>query len=218
MKARFGEYTLDSSARLLKRGEEAVHLSRKAFDALCVLLDRRPAAVPKEELHARLWPGTFVSDANLSVVIAELRRALGDEPQTPRYIRTVHRVGYAFCADADETALPLPADDRPRAWLVWEDRTLPLAAGASVIGRDPGCAVWLDVPGVSRRHAQIVVDDASATIEDLSSKNGTFVGHDPVAAARTLVDGDRVRVGPTEMVFRMSHGARTTETVRIRRR
>src|SRR5687768_16829850 len=99
MRAQFGEFIVDSDSRLLLRQGEPVHLSRKAFDALCVLLERRPNAVTKEELHARLWPGTFVVDANLSVTIAEIRRVLGDDPQASRFVRTVHRIGYAFCGE-----------------------------------------------------------------------------------------------------------------------
>ena len=122
MKLQFADFVIDSDSRLLTRGGEPVHLSRKAFDALLLLLDRRPNAVGKEELHDRLWPGTFVVDANLSVTMAEVRRALGDDPQESQFIRTVHRVGYAFAAEAhdgvdDETWLfHLRARDYSR-WL-----------------------------------------------------------------------------------------------------
>ena len=79
-----------------------------------------PKAVGKDELHARLWPGTYVVDANLSVVVAEVRRVLGDDPQAPRFIRTVHRIGYAFCADVSQVRESRTRE--PRAWLVWNDR------------------------------------------------------------------------------------------------
>ena len=169
MRVEFGEFVFDSDRRQLLRRREPVHLSRKAFDALGILLERRPDAVTKEELHARLWPGTFVSDANLSVVVAEVRKALGDEPQSPRFIRTVHRIGYAFTAGGDEPDVGSAGRHGPEAWLVWNERVLPLSRGEQVIGRDPSCAIWLDGTGVSRRHARI---DVERLIEMVSSLPG----------------------------------------------
>jgi DNA-binding winged helix-turn-helix (wHTH) protein len=216
VKVRFGPFTLDSASRRLLRDGNAVHLPRKAFEGLSWLVERRPDAVTKGELHARLWPGTFVSDANLSVVIAEIRRALGDDPQSPRYIRTVHRVGYAFCAGVDETAAAAPGPYR--AWLVWNDRVLPLVAGENVIGRDPASAVWIDVAGVSRRHASIRIDGDTATVADLDSTNGTSVSGASVIEPRRLAANDRVRIGPVELEFRTSDGTSSAETVRLTRK
>ena len=216
MIVRFGEFTLDSDSRQLTRAREALHLSRKAFDALCVLLERRPGAVTKEELHARLWPGTFVVDANLSVAIAEIRRVLGDDAQAPRFIRTVHRVGYAFCSDPPGTGTANGGESERRAWLVWDDRVLQLGEGENVIGRDPDCQVWLDVRGVSRRHACIRIAGDVATIEDLASKNGTSVNDSPVGQARPLADGDRLRLGGVDLGFRTRSGAEATETIRLK--
>jgi DNA-binding winged helix-turn-helix (wHTH) protein len=214
---RFGEFTLDSGTRQLLRGGEPLHLSRKAFDALCVLVDRRPAAVTKEELHARLWPGVFVVDANLSVAIAEIRRALGDAPQAPRFIRTVHRVGYAFCADSQEERRESGdgQEDR-RAWFLLKDRLLRLHPGENLIGRDPECDVWVDEKGVSRRHARVRVEGDAFTIEDLGSKNGTFVNGAAVEGPHRISDGDRVRLGPVDLDFRTRSSA-ATETIRIGR-
>ena len=218
MRVEFGEFVLDSDRWQLLRHQEAVHLSRKAFDALGILLERRPRAVTKEELHARLWPGTFVSDANLSVVIAEVRRALGDDPQSPRFIRTVHRIGYAFTAGADAPGVESAGQRAPDAWLLWNDRVLPLSSGEQVIGRDPGCAIWLDGTGVSRRHARIHVKNDTATIEDLGSKNGTSVNGVPLTSVRRLADGDRVTLGQVDLEFRTKSSTRETKTVRLGRR
>ena len=94
----FGD-TLDEARReLLLRGA-AVHLTPKAYELLRLLLERRPAAVSKAEIHDRIWPGTFVSDVNLATLAFEIRTAIGDDPQAPRYIRTVRGFGYAFCED-----------------------------------------------------------------------------------------------------------------------
>ena len=217
MRVQFGEFLIDSDSRQLLRRQEPLHVSRKAFDGLCVLLDRRPNAVTKEELHARLWPGTFVADANLSVMIAEIRRVLGDDPQSPRFIRTVHRIGYAFCGESGVPGAQGGGEAPPRVWLAWNDRVLALAEGENLIGREPDCAIWLDVSGVSRRHARITVQGGVATIEDVGSKNGTTVGESSVTEPRRLVDGDRIRIGSVALTFRTPSGASVTETVRLAR-
>jgi DNA-binding winged helix-turn-helix (wHTH) protein len=218
VRARFEGFTIDSESRQLLRDGAAVHLSPKAFDLLCLLVAARPNAISKTDLHARIWPGVFVVDANLSVLVAEIRRALGDAAQVPRFVRTVHRHGYAFCANAADLS---PAGrgeaSSPRAWLLWNERVLLLGEGENLIGRDPGCAVWLDVPGVSRRHARIVVAGDKVHIEDLGSKNGTFIDDAAVAAAQPLADADVVQIGPVELQFRLWSAASTKGTVRIAR-
>ncbi len=216
----FDRFVLDPDARrLLDRGRN-VHLSPKAFDVLETLIDRRPAVVAKAELQERVWAGTFVVDATLNVVIAEIRRALQDDPAAPRFIRTVHRVGYAFCGEATAAG---PAQDTARqagpsrCWLAWDDRRAQLAEGEHVIGRDPRCAVWVDASGVSRRHARIVVSHDVATLEDLNSKNGTFVGETAVTAPRKLDDGDVIQVGSTTLKFRIWSDERAPQTERLAR-
>ena len=76
--ARFGPFTLDGGGRRLSRDAEEIHVTPKAFDLLLLLVDQAPRVIPKTELHERLWPGTFVSDATLVGLIKELRRALDD--------------------------------------------------------------------------------------------------------------------------------------------
>ena len=69
-----------------------------------LLIERRPTVVPKAELYARISPETVVVEANLNVLIAEIRRALDDDPKSPRFVRTAHRVGYAFKGSAIDLA------------------------------------------------------------------------------------------------------------------
>ncbi len=220
IRVRFGSFVVDSRSRQLVSDGRPVHLSPKAFDALCLLLENRPNAVSKADLHARVWPGTFVVDANLTVLVAELRRALGDEAQGSRFIRTVHRHGYAFCGEAVDVESG-PAAGRgevaPRTWLAWDDRVLLLGEGENIIGRDPRCGVWLDMPGVSRRHARILVAGDMVQIEDLGSKNGTFVGDDAVSDPRRLLDGDAVQIGPVHLSFRTWSDTKASETVKLPR-
>ncbi len=219
MKTRFGPFTVDSRTRQLLRDEREIHLSPKAFDLLCVLLERRPDVLRKEELHARIWPATYVVDANLNVLIGEIRRTLGDKALRPRFIRTAHGVGYAFCGEAADVDTPRPRAHATRVWLVWKDRTFVLADGENIIGRDPQCGVWLDASGVSRQHASIRIDGASrrAVLTDLKSTNGTLARGETVVEPTSLADGDTVTIGSVELTFRSWLKDTAQKTERIRR-
>ena len=138
---RFGDFHLDVGARQLFREGREIRISPKAFELLQLLVEQRTRAVAKAEIHERLWPGTFVSEANLASLVAELRRALDDPPQSSKYIRTVHRFGYAFKATVDDSS---DAGAQPAAracWIVWNGREIPLAEGENIVGRDADVAV-----------------------------------------------------------------------------
>lgn len=221
--ARFGEFRLNPATRQLLRGAAEVHLSPKAFDLLSILIARRPEVVTKESLRDRLWPGTNVVDANLNN-LAEIRSALDDDPQRPRFVRTVHRIGYSFCGTVEATEEGQQATDRatePRGWLIWNDKTIPLANGHSMLGRDPQCAVWIDAPGVSRRHASIRIAGegtaAKAQIEDLASTNGTLVDGKPINRPTGLDDGQEIGIGEATLTYR-SVVSTNALTKRIKRR
>lgn len=213
---RFGEFVLDSSARRLSRGGEDVRLSPKAFDLLCALAARRPDVLSKADLLAAIWPDAYVIEANLNVVVAEIRKALGDAPHAPRFIRTVHAVGYAFCGQAMELG-DVPARPGTQSWLSWKDRTFALVPGDNVIGRDPRSEVWLDDESVSRRHAAVSLEDDVARIRDLDSTNGTFLNRAPLESPTVLQDGDTLRVGALRLTFRMLSD-KAARTRRLRRR
>ena len=93
---RFGDFVLDLEAHQLTRAGTPVSLSPKAFQLLGLLVQSHDKALSKTELQDRLWPGTFVVEKNLTNLVSEIREALGDDPMHPRFIRTVHRFGYAF--------------------------------------------------------------------------------------------------------------------------
>jgi DNA-binding winged helix-turn-helix (wHTH) protein len=210
---RFGPFTLDDSARTLCRGTRAIHLSPKAFDLLTLLVRRRPAALAKAEIHAHLWPDTFVSDGNAAVLVAEIRTALGDTAQESRYVRTVQRFGYAFSGStvepsANGSAMPAPAP----CWLAWGTRRLPLTMGENVLGRDASADVCIDAVGVSRRHAMIVIDGEDVTLVDLSSKNGTFANGTRITGSAPLLGGTEIRLGPVPVRFCMLLDVASTQT------
>jgi len=208
----FGAFTLDVDTRQLLRGPEKlpVHLSPKAYELLRVLVDERPRALAKNELHERLWPSSFVSEATLSSLIAELRGALGERGREPGFIRTVHGYGYAFSGVAEEIGGADPA--RIASWIVCNGRETSLADGEHIIGRDADVAVPLNSPTVSRHHARIVIEGDAATLEDLGSKNGTAVRGQKITSPVNLADGDRIRIGAFELTFRMLNSLGSTDT------
>ena len=208
--SRFGRVTLDSATRQVVRGDALLHLTPKAFDLLNLLVHEAPRVVPKAELHERLWPTTFVSDATLVSLVKELRRALDDRDQTTPIIRTAHGVGYALAIAVDHVSNPGASDDWH--WLEVEGRHIRLLDGENEIGRDPSCRVWLDVARVSRRHARVIVDADGARLEDLGSKNRTTIGSAAVAGPLRLSDGDQIHVGPVLLVYRRSRSGMSTET------
>jgi DNA-binding winged helix-turn-helix (wHTH) protein len=198
MELHFGPFVLNLATRELARGGEPLHLSTKAFDLLAALVRERPAVLSKASLQQRLWPDTFVAEANLANLIGEIRQALDDPSRDPRYIRTVHRIGYAFCGAVIAGGAPAAA---PRCWIEWGSQRFLLPPGEHVIGRDPDVSIRIDASTVSRRHARIVVTGAGATLDDFGSKNGTFVGDTRVTGPTALADGDGIRVGSQCVTF-----------------
>jgi pSer/pThr/pTyr-binding forkhead associated (FHA) protein len=105
-------------------------------------------------------------------------------------------------------------------WLTWRGTTFRLDEGDNVIGRGPRCAVFLDVDGVSRRHANVYIDAArrEATLADLGSTNGTLVGRTRVTSPIVLEDDDRIRIASVELRVRLWASDEGPKTRRIRRR
>jgi DNA-binding winged helix-turn-helix (wHTH) protein len=211
---RFGKFVLDLGTRELRDGSLSVHLTPKAFELLLMLIEQRPRAVAKAALQERLWPATFVSEANLPILVAEVRCALQDDARKPAFIRTVHGFGYAFCGETIGAlpAVPMPAATTSSCWLISKTRHVALREGDNVIGRDPSGDVWLDGRGVSRRHAKITVRGDTATIEDLKSKNGTWVNGHRLLGAEPLKDGDQLKLGSVRITFRVWTDGGSTET------
>jgi len=213
MRLGFGDCVLDLGTRRVFRAAEAISLSPKAFQLLELLVQRRPDAVSKDDIQRALWPDTFVVETNLANLVNELRAAFGDDARQGRVIRTVHRFGYAFQAEA-RTLSPAAArtEARQACCVVLGEREIALGEGENMIGRDPAAAVHLDDVSVSRYHARIVIDGAAARIEDLGSKNGTFVRETRVTGAVPLRDRDGIRLGAVAMVFHRSEAGPPTRT------
>lgn len=204
---------LSVTARRLWRANDELHLTPKAFDLLALLVERQPDAVSKRDIHERLWPGTFVSDVTLHSLVSELRRILADAPTAPRLVRTVHGFGYAFIGAIDDAPAAVPETPRHlRGWLVGTTGRLNLFDGNNLLGRGADDVIELPSSTVSRRHAAIRFADR-VTLEDLGSKNGTFLRDEPVAAPVPLADGDVVRFGSLVLTFRLAPAPGSTTTL-----
>jgi DNA-binding winged helix-turn-helix (wHTH) protein len=214
VQVRFADCMLDVDARTVWRGTTELHLSPKGFDLLALLVQHRTRVLSKRELLERIWPDVFVSDASLARVVKELRQSLGDSPQDARIVRTVYGYGYAFAAQiiGEATSRAAAHGSRAVCWLTMRTRSFGLTPGVHVIGRDPDVEIWLESPKISRRHARIEVADRAATIEDLGSKNGTFVRSVRVSAPALLQEGDVIRIGPFSLTFRAGSALAVTET------
>lgn len=214
MRVRFGECMLDSDTRQLSVRDEAVHLSPKAFQLLELLLENRPNVLSKSEIHEHLWPGTFVSDGTLASLLVEVRSAIGDTARESRFVRTVHRFGYAFSGSAEEIrgSASDAKGQKPIYRLIWGTREISLSVGANLLGRDEASIVWIDDALVSRRHARIVIDERGAVLEDLESKNGTYLRGKRIEGPTRLADQDEVTIGPASMVFRVFEQTASTAT------
>jgi DNA-binding winged helix-turn-helix (wHTH) protein len=201
---------VDEGARLVRREGIDIHLAPKAFDLLLILVRNQPNAVPHEQLHAALWPGVHVSETSLAALVTQLRKALGDTSEDCRVIRTLHRVGYAFIGDAVVAGhTPVAA---PVCRLIWRRESIEVPAGESVIGRDRGCAVQIDADSVSRQHARLHVTGREVSIEDLGSKNGTWVAGERIEGTVPLTDGTSFRLGSETVRFELTIDEQPTKT------
>lgn len=208
MRVAFDRFTFDSERRELLEESQPIHLGPKAYQLLELLIGSSPRALSKKELYERIWPGTFVNESNLPGLVNELRAALGDRARKKRFIRTVHGFGYAFCC-------PVTTDEvrSPAAFVSFRGRDFPLHDGTNSLGRDPSTDVQIDDSTVSRRHAVIAIRDDNVIIEDLDSKNGTFVNGAKVTGSAPLADRDTIVLGDVSLVFRRSRIPSSTVTV-----
>jgi DNA-binding winged helix-turn-helix (wHTH) protein/tetratricopeptide (TPR) repeat protein len=99
-----GPFRLDTARRVLWREGEVVPLTPKALDVLAALAERPGEVVTKDELLRRVWPDTFVEEANLTVHVSSLRKALGAQPDGRPWIETVPRRGYRYVGPAPRAA------------------------------------------------------------------------------------------------------------------
>jgi DNA-binding winged helix-turn-helix (wHTH) protein len=212
VRLQFDDLTFDSDTRQLWTGKGEVRLSPKAFDLLALLIGNRPRAVSKAEIRDHLWPGTHVSESSLPSLVSEIRDVIADHRRKPGLIRTVHGFGYAFQSER-EPVPPSPHDDSRQGWLIGATAEVALIPGENIIGREGDGVILVKSSTVSRRHARVMLDATGGMIEDLGSKNGTYVNDRRVDAATRITDGDQIRIGSLLFTFRLSQSSTTTETL-----
>lgn len=208
MAYRFGPFLYDDAERCLFRDDVEVPLTHKSRELLLLFLENPRRLLPREKIVARVWGAAAVTDEAVSAQIAKLRRALGDGGDD--LLKMVRREGYRWDAEVRvEDAAPRRAvrevsrpSRGPRFRLVLEDREVQLVEGPNVIGRDSESALWIDEASVSRFHAQVVVTGGRARLEDLGSKNGTYLNGRRISRPEPLSNGDEIRIGVVEIVFR----------------
>jgi hypothetical protein len=198
MRISFGEFLLDSGTRQLEKSGEPVHLTGKAFQLLVLLAGERPRVISKKEIYDVLWPEVYVQEANIKNLVAELRAAVGDD-----VIRTERGAGYAFSAEAKDE-LPLVGS---RYSVVINGVAFALREGRNVIGRDSAAHIRIDLAAVSRRHAAININGDEALVQDLGSRNGTWLNGEKLEAARPLRPGDEIRIAQTAIRFQIAPGS-----------
>ena len=149
----------------------------------------------------------FVTDANLSNLVAELRAGLGDDPQKSRIVRTVPplRLRVLRGGRGRDKAGSVPPSETGTSLdpLIPGNREIALGRGENCSNRAQDAAVGIDDALVSRRHARIVIDESGAVLEDLGSKNGTYLQGKRIEAPTKLANEDEVTIGPASMIFRV---------------
>lgn len=211
VRLRFDQFCFDSGQKALLRGGQPVRLTPRAFRLLELLLLRRPKAVSKRDLLDYVWSGHIVEEANLKTLVLEIRTALEERGGRPEVVRTVYGYGYAFAGEVQEQAEETQSS--PIVAVRWNDQTALLPPGAHLIGRRPDCAVRIDAPSVSRVHARLEIMQEVMRIEDLRSKNGTFIDGQRIGAAIELLARCEVVIGEVAVrIARLDSGDASTET------
>jgi hypothetical protein len=206
----FGSFRLDVETRQLLTDSDSrpVHLSPKAFDLLCVLVENRPKAISKPDLHERLWPSTLWRMRRWRASCASCGKRstttigprASSEPSTAtgmpfqaRFTRLVHGLG------AEHTL----------GRLQWRREARP---GEHVIGRDADVTISLKSPTVSRHHAKIVIAGEVATLEDPEARTARTFAEWPSRHQRSW----RMAIN-CELARSSSHSERLVRRARRRR-
>ena len=194
---KLGEWLVEPDLNQIRRGDEEIRLEVKIMELLAYFARRGNRLLTRRELIDGVWDTEFICDNTLTHAVAELRAALGDDCKSPAYIETIHRRGYRLKAEVMTLEdRPVAESGRPSRYrIVDAARSIQLREGTNLIGRAPEATVRIDSIWVSRDHARILVDQLSASIEDLESRNGTFLNGTEVVRPMRLAAGDTIFLG-----------------------
>ncbi len=214
---RFSGFELDVEAYVLRRPDGSVRLEKIPMEILILLVQRAGSLVQRSEIQAMFWgPEVYVErDSALNTAVRKIRRALGDDAERPRFVETVVGKGYRFIARVDSNSVP------------WE-RVFPshcvrrgkhefiLEAGETTFGRDPNAGVYVDHPSVSRHHACLSISSEGAVLQDLHSRNGTFVDGRKIDGPTKIGHGAIIGLGPITLTFIVMAAPASTQSMGTR--
>ncbi len=227
-----GEWRVEPAANALTRAGEETHLEPKAMAVLVCLVEHAGRVVTRRALFDRVWAADFIADSTLTHTVADIRRALGDDPRSPRFIETIPKNGYRLVVDPSEIATrvdPSSMAQRPLAVVAGDrvlmakqaspvpcehvlhlgDREVSLVRDTVIFGRDGGADIQILNPEASRRHARLDIGRDGVFLEDLGSKNGTQVNSRGFTGRCELATGDVIEVGKITMTYRCLSDALT---------
>lgn len=225
---RFAEFELDVGAYVLRRPDGPLKLEKLPMEVLILLVQRAGTLVQRGEMQAMLWgPDVYVEHGSaINTAVRKLRRTLGDDAENPRFVETVVGKGYRFIAPVEIDASS-PAQSRanhgrssarwqrvfPRYLVTRGKQEFILEAGETVFGRDPTAGVYVDHPSVSRRHACISIGSQGAVLEDLKSRNGTFVNGRRIDGPTKIDHGTLIGIGPITLTFVVMGAPASTQPI-----
>lgn len=212
-----GRWQVDPTACELSDNGSVIRLRPKVMDLLTAFARNPGEVLSKHCLLDMVWADVTVGDASLTVAVGELREALGDNPENPEFIETIPRRGYRLIAPVSRTGSTSVYPGGSRFWLTGAGLELVLRQGENLLGRASDAHIRIESPKVSRNHAKIVVDGDTAIVEDLGSKNGTFVGDTRIDGPTPLANGDQLRLGQLAAILSIvvaDHGSTITELSR----
>ena len=225
---RFGEFELDVAAYVLRRAGERIKLEKIPMEVLVLLVQKAGVLVNRTEIQAAVWGSdVFVDqDAAINTAIRKIRRALGDDAEHPRFVETVVGKGYRFIASLETHRANVGLKDSrvdggrassdrlrhylPNYLLTRGKRQFVLDREENLLGRDPEATVHIDHPSVSRRHARISIHSARAVLEDLKSRNGTFLDGRHIETPTEIQHGAIIGLGPITLTFVVLPAAAST--------
>jgi DNA-binding winged helix-turn-helix (wHTH) protein len=210
-----GVWLVEPMANRVSVGDTSVQLEQKVMAVLLCLAEHAGEAVTRQQLIDWVWDEGFVADNTITHAVAELRKSLGDCARKPRFIETIHRRGYRLIAPVrfDGAQPVMSSTPHPSFLAIARGVELPLYEGENLIGRAPDAVITIPSMKVSRHHAQITIEGETATLDDLGSKNGTFLNGTRVQQRVPLNGGDLVSIGCMTETIRVvdSLGGLTTE-------
>jgi len=202
-----GHWRVDPALNSVAGPTETAHLEPKVMDVLVCLAEHASDVVSKELLLRSVWADSCVTDDVLRRAIFELRRVFGDEARRPRVIQTIPKRGYrliaAVVSDIDRTTVS-PATEGTICTLTWQDGCVTLKEGTYLLGREESLPIRVPFSSVLRRHARLTIAGGAVTVEDLASKNGTFLRSKRLTAPTLLRNGDTLVTGTERIRVHLS--------------